>query len=113
MPAPGMGPGGHGPDPAGRSPPGGNHEGDAADADAAGGIDEMNFLPDVPFPAWAVSFAALFSALNLRGIKAIPRTNEWITSGLAVVIALRFFGVLDRHTLIPRNNILLGGRWPW
>src|SRR6266478_10023913 len=30
----------------------------------------MNFVPEMPFPVWAVSFAALFTVLNLRGIKA-------------------------------------------
>ena len=36
----------------------------------------MNFAPEVPFAVWAVAFAALFTALNLRGIKASARTNE-------------------------------------
>jgi amino acid transporter len=45
-------------------------------------------LPNVPFATWAVIFATLFTSLNLRGIKASARTNEWITAGLAVVIIL-------------------------
>src|SRR6516164_4112060 len=48
----------------------------------------MNFVPETPFPVWAVSFAALFTVLNLRGIKASSRTNEFITAGLGVVIVL-------------------------
>jgi putrescine importer len=48
----------------------------------------MNFVPEVPFAAWAVSFAVLFTLLNLRGIKASSRTNEFITAGLGVVIVV-------------------------
>jgi amino acid transporter len=48
----------------------------------------MNFVPEMPFPVWAVSFAALFTLLNLRGIKASSRTNEFITAGLGVVIVI-------------------------
>jgi amino acid transporter len=48
----------------------------------------MNFVPETPFPVWAVSFAVLFTILNLRGIKASSRTNEFITAGLGVVIVL-------------------------
>src|SRR5438309_7513807 len=33
----------------------------------------MNFVPEIPFAVWAVSFAALFTLLNLRGIKASSR----------------------------------------
>lgn len=54
----------------------------------------MNFVPDVPFPVWAVGFATLFTALNLRGIKASSRTNEWITAGLGVVILLFFIAAV-------------------
>jgi amino acid transporter len=50
----------------------------------------LNFMPTVPFAAWAVFFAALFTLLNLRGIKASSRTNEVITAGLSVVIVLFF-----------------------
>src|SRR5437870_8660624 len=39
----------------------------------------LNFLPHVPYPAWAFIFALLFTGLNLRGIEASARTNEWMT----------------------------------
>ena len=41
----------------------------------------MNFLPEVPYAVWAVIFAALFTALNLRGVKASARTNESARGG--------------------------------
>ncbi len=50
----------------------------------------MNFFPHVPYPIWAVGFAILFTGLNLRGIEASARTNQWLTVGLSVVIILFF-----------------------
>ena len=35
----------------------------------------MNLVPEIPYPFWAVFFALLFTALNLRGIRATARTN--------------------------------------
>jgi amino acid transporter len=55
-----------------------------------------NFLPQIPYPAWAVLFAAGFTLLNLRGIKASTRTNALIAGGLVVVILLFFVAAL-RH----------------
>jgi len=57
----------------------------------------MNFVPDVPYPFWAVFFAVLFTALNLRGIEASARTNQWMAAGLIVVVML-FLGAATRHT---------------
>src|SRR5512145_3360813 len=45
----------------------------------------QNFSPQVPYPALAVFFAATFTLLNLRGIKASTRTNALIAGGLGVV----------------------------
>jgi putrescine importer len=54
-----------------------------------------NFLPEVPYAAWAVFFALLFTALNLRGVKASARTNTILAAGLSVVIVL-FLGAAIR-----------------
>jgi amino acid transporter len=48
----------------------------------------MNFVPEVPYAAWVVAFAALFTALNLRGVKASARTNEVLAVAMFVVLAL-------------------------
>jgi putrescine importer len=56
----------------------------------------MNFLPQVPYPIWAVLFAVLFTALNLRGIEANARTNQSMAAALGVVIIL-FFGAAIRY----------------
>lgn len=50
----------------------------------------MNILP-LPFAVWAVFFASLFTAMNLRGIRASARTNTILTTVMAVVIAAFFF----------------------
>jgi amino acid transporter len=56
----------------------------------------MNFLPGVPYPAWVVFFALLFTGLNLRGIKASARTNEVLGVALGVVVLL-FLAAALRH----------------
>ena len=50
----------------------------------------LNFVPQVPQPVWLVFFAALFTTLNLRGIKASARTNGLIAGVLGLVILLFF-----------------------
>lgn len=47
-----------------------------------------NILPDVPYAGWVVFFALFFTLLNLRGIKASARTNEWLAAGMGVVILI-------------------------
>lgn len=56
----------------------------------------MNILPEVPYGVYAVFFAALYTGLNLRGIKASARTNEVLAAGLGVVIVL-FIGAAIRR----------------
>lgn len=50
-----------------------------------------NFVPEIPYPAWAVFFAALFTLLNLRGVKASARINEGLAAGMGVVILIFFY----------------------
>ena len=42
----------------------------------------INFVPEIPFAAYAVSFAVLFTAMNLRGIEASTRTNALLAAVL-------------------------------
>ncbi|MFI5308408.1 MAG: APC family permease [Polyangiales bacterium] len=55
-----------------------------------------NFLPEVPYAAWATLFAALFTALNLRGVTASARTNAVLAGALGVVL-LMFCGAAVRY----------------
>ena len=59
----------------------------------------MNLIPEIPFPVYAVSFALLFTGMNLRGIESSARTNSIIATGLGVVIVL-FLGAAIRYLFI-------------
>ncbi len=68
------------------------------------GMAAKNIIPEIPFAVYAVIFAALFTAMNLRGIEASARTNTVIASGLGVVIVL-FLGAAARYLwLNPPGN---------
>lgn len=58
----------------------------------------LTYFPWLPRPLGVVFFAALFTVLNLRGIKASARTNEIIGIGLGVVVLL-FLGAATRYLL--------------
>ena len=63
----------------------------------------MNFLPQVPFPVWAVFFAATFTALNVRGIKQSARLSAVLTIGLGFVI-IAFLAAAFRY-LSGQSNL--------
>jgi putrescine importer len=56
----------------------------------------MTFIPGVPYAAWVAAFAALFTMLNLRGVKASARTNEVLAVGMFIVVVL-FVGAALRY----------------
>ena len=58
----------------------------------------MNFVPEIPYPVWAVFFALVFTALNLRGIQASARTNAVVAAGLGVVL-IAFLAAAVRYLL--------------
>jgi amino acid transporter len=58
----------------------------------------MNVVPDVPYALWVTFFAALFTGLNLRGVKASARTNEVLAVALGVVVLL-FLAAALRYLL--------------
>ena len=68
----------------------------------------MKFLPAVPYPLWAIAFALVFTGLNLRGIKASARTNQWVAGGLTVVVAL-FLAAAIRYICTASDPS--PGRW--
>jgi len=59
----------------------------------------MNFIPEIPFPVYAIAFTVLFTVMNLRGIEASSRTNYIIAIGLGIVIVL-FLGAAIRYLFI-------------
>jgi len=59
----------------------------------------MNFIPEIPFAAYAIFYAILFTVMNLRGIESSARTNTIIATGLGVVILL-FLGSAVRYLML-------------
>jgi len=48
------------------------------------------FAPGVPYAAWAVFFALVFTGLNVQGVKTSARVNTALAAGMGVVIAIFF-----------------------
>src|SRR6478672_6139654 len=48
----------------------------------------MEFVPQAPYAVWTISFFALFTWLNLRGVKASARFNTILAAGMGVVIVV-------------------------
>src|SRR5947208_2954580 len=46
------------------------------------------FAPGVPYFVWAIFFAAVFTALNIQGIKTSARVNNLLAAGMGVVVAV-------------------------
>lgn len=59
----------------------------------------QNLAPGVPYIAWAAFFAALFTAMNLVGIKVAAGINNVLAIGMGVVIALFFVAAARYVTL--------------
>src|SRR5712672_556290 len=61
------------------------------------------FAPGVPYGAWAVFFALVFTALNIQGVKTSARVNAGLAAGMAVVIAM-FFVAAARYIFGHAHN---------
>src|SRR5580700_9988427 len=48
----------------------------------------INFLPEIPYVAWAIFFALLFTLLNCNGVETSARINAGMAAALGVVIVL-------------------------
>jgi putrescine importer len=64
-----------------------------------------NIFPEVPYAVYAVAFAVLFTAMNLRGIEASARINEVIAAGLGVVIVLFLAAAIHYLWLHPPGGL--------
>ncbi len=63
----------------------------------------LNFAPGVPYAVWALFFAALFTGMNLFGIRTTSRINDSLAIGMAIVIAI-FFVVAAHYVFIHPHN---------
>ncbi|MGE5813731.1 MAG: APC family permease [Acidobacteriota bacterium] len=67
----------------------------------------MNFVPEVPYVAWVTFFAALFTALNLRGVKASARTNEVLAVAMFIVLLLFLASAVRYLAGVPLDSSAL------
>jgi putrescine importer len=64
----------------------------------------LNFVPEIPYPVWVVCFLALFTGLNLFGIRTSARINESLAAGMGVVIVL-FLIAATRYVMhVPHDG---------
>lgn len=49
-----------------------------------------NILPHVPYWVFAIGFAVMFTALNLRAIRTSARINETLAAGMMIVVVVFF-----------------------
>jgi putrescine importer len=50
----------------------------------------MNFAPAVPYWVWAIAFGAVFTGLNLYGVKNSARVNAALATFMGIVIVIFF-----------------------
>src|ERR1700747_3681768 len=50
----------------------------------------MNIVPELPFYAWVVIFAAFFTFLNIWGIETSATINQWMCAGMGIVVLIFF-----------------------
>ncbi|MGH9683467.1 MAG: APC family permease [Candidatus Acidiferrales bacterium] len=63
----------------------------------------LNLASGVPYVVWAIFFAALFTGMNLFGIRTTARINDGLAIGMGVVIAI-FFVVAARYIFGHPHN---------
>ncbi len=63
-----------------------------------------NFLPEIPYIAWAVFFAVLFTLLNLNGVETSARINAALAAALGVVIVLVVIAALRYLFHVPPHG---------
>src|SRR5438270_4069899 len=61
------------------------------------------FAPGVPYFVWAIFFAAVFTALNIQGIKTSARVNNLLAAGMAAVVVV-FFVAAARYIFGSPHN---------
>jgi amino acid transporter len=62
-----------------------------------------NFLPGIPYVAWAIFFAALFTLLNLNGVETSARINTMMAAALGVVIVLVAISIIRYLLHLPQQ----------
>jgi amino acid transporter len=68
----------------------------------------QNVIPSIPYAAWAVSFALLFTLLNLRGVKTSGRMNAILALGMCIVVVIFLAEAIRYIALVVRP---IAGQW--
>src|SRR5256885_5282768 len=61
------------------------------------------FTPQVHYVAWAVFFAAVFTGLNIQGIKTSARVNNLLAAGMAAVVVIFFVAAVRYLSGAPHD----------
>ncbi|HEY0162493.1 MAG TPA: APC family permease [Edaphobacter sp.] len=67
-----------------------------------------NILPQIPYAAWAISFAVVFTLLNLRGVRTSGRVNSILAIGMSLVVAVVLAYAVRYLAFVARP---VGGEW--
>jgi amino acid transporter len=65
----------------------------------------LNFAPEVPYFAWVLIFVALFTFLNLQGIKTSAKINTTMAAAMGVVIVIFLIAAARYVGLIPHDGV--------
>jgi len=67
-----------------------------------------NVLPQISYAAWVVSFATIFTLLNLRGVRTSGRLNGLLALGMSIVVVIFLAYAIRYIALVARP---VGGDW--
>src|SRR5690349_5166529 len=62
------------------------------------------FAPHVPYVVWAIFFAAVFTGLNIQGIKTSARVNNLLAAGMSAVVVVFFVAAVRYLTGTPHDG---------
>ena len=63
------------------------------------------FAPHVPYWIWAIFFAAIFTLLNIQGVKTSARVNTALAAGMGAVIAVFFVAAARYLSHTPHDGV--------
>jgi putrescine importer len=63
-----------------------------------------NFVPEVPYIAWAIFFAVLFTILNLNGVETSARINAGLAAALGIVLVLFIVAAIRYLLHVPPHG---------
>jgi hypothetical protein len=65
----------------------------------------MNFFPEIPYAVWVVAFVAMFTVLNLQGIKTSAHINSGLVAVMGVVILLFLAAAIHYVHATPHGGV--------